>query len=54
MIAQQQREFQATTMRQEKKIQALTAGIKEQATQIQKVRAQIELSNRTPQIANNQ
>ena len=54
MIAQQQREFQATTMRQEKEIQALTAGMKEQATQIQKVRAQIELSNKTPQITNNQ
>jgi hypothetical protein len=54
VIAQQQKEFQATTTRHETEIGELTARLKEQAAQIQKVNAQIELSKRTPQIVNNQ
>jgi septal ring factor EnvC (AmiA/AmiB activator) len=51
IIAQQQREFHATTARQENEIQALTASLREQTAQIQKVTAQMALS---PQIVNNQ
>ena len=51
IIARQQREFHATTARQENEIQALTVSLKEQAAQIQKVTAQMALS---PQIVNNQ
>src|SRR5438034_2586420 len=36
--------FQATVARQQKEIEALTAQLKEQATQIQKVSAQVEMS----------
>ncbi len=43
-IAQQRQEFQATTVRQENEIRALTAGLNEQAAQNRKVSAQIELS----------
>jgi hypothetical protein len=41
-------------MRQEDKIQALTAGLKKQAAQIEKVRAQIEMKERTAQIVDNE
>ncbi len=55
MIAQQQKDFQITTMeqrkdfeskiaQQHKQIEALTASLKEQAAQIQKVSAEIEVS----------
>ncbi len=54
-IAQQQKEFQAAIARQENEIQALTASLKEQAAQIRKVSAQIELSGPAPkQVANNE
>jgi uncharacterized coiled-coil protein SlyX len=39
---------------QEKRIDALTAQLKEQATQIQKVSAQIEASKPAPQTVSNQ
>jgi hypothetical protein len=40
---------------QDKKIEALTARLEDQAAQIQKVSAQLELSKPTPQtVANNQ
>ena len=45
IIAQQQKEFQATAMRQEDKIQALSAALKKQAAQIEKVSAQIEMKS---------
>jgi Chaperone of endosialidase len=48
-IARQQREFQGIAARQEKEIQALTADLKQQAAQLQKVSAQIELNRPTPQ-----
>jgi len=38
---------------QEKRIDALTAQLKEQAAQIQKVSAQIEMTKPAPQVVNN-
>jgi len=38
---------------QEKRIDALTAQLKEQAAQIQKVSDQLEASNPAPQVVNN-
>ena len=38
---------------QQKQINALTAQLKEQASQIQKVSAQLEASKPTPQVVNN-
>ena len=45
MIALQQTEFHATTAQQAKEIKALTATVKEQASQIQKVRDRLEHLN---------
>ena len=42
-------EFEATVAQQQKEIQALTGQVKEQAAQIQKVSAQLELSQAAPQ-----
>jgi hypothetical protein len=54
-IVQQQRVFQATAAQQQKEIKSLTANLKEQAAQIQKVSAQLELSKTAPQmVVNNQ
>ena len=54
-IAQQQKDFQSTAARQQKEIKALNAGLKEQASQIQKVSAQLEVTKPVPQIVlNNQ
>ena len=48
-------DFQATVAQQRKEIQALAATVKEQAAQIQKVSAQIEMSKFAPQVVlNNQ
>ena len=48
-------DFQATVARQQKEIQALTAALKEQAAQIQKVSAQLEVNKPAPQtVLNNQ
>jgi septal ring factor EnvC (AmiA/AmiB activator) len=43
-IAQQRQKFQTTVARQDQEIRALVATVKEQGTQIQKVSAQIEVS----------
>jgi hypothetical protein len=51
IIAQQQREFRATVTRQENEIQALTANLKEQAAQIQKVSARIEMNKPATKLA---
>ncbi len=40
-VAKQQKDFQSTAARQEKEIKALTAGLNEQVSQIQKVSAQL-------------
>ena len=47
-IAQQQKDSQSTAAEQQKEIKALTASLKEQASQIQKVNAQIELQSVPP------
>ena len=53
-MAEQRKDFETTTAQQHKQLQALTASLKEQASQIQKVSAQIEMSKPTPQtIVNN-
>jgi uncharacterized coiled-coil protein SlyX len=59
-IAQQRKDFQAsitkfeaTVAQQQKDIKALTASLREQASQIQKVSAQLELSKTVPQMAGN-
>jgi Chaperone of endosialidase len=46
-------DFQATVARQQKEIQALTAQLKEQAAQIQKVSAQLEVNKPAPQTVSN-
>jgi hypothetical protein len=45
-VAQQRKDFQATTAHQQEQIEALTAGL-------QKVSAQLETSKATPQVVNN-
>jgi hypothetical protein len=48
-------DFQAAVVQQQKEIAALTATVKEQASQIQKVSAQLEVSKAAPQtVLNNQ
>jgi hypothetical protein len=44
---------EATTAEQQTEIKALTASVKEQASQIQKVSAQLELSKAARQVVNN-
>jgi hypothetical protein len=54
-VAQQQKESQETAAQQQKEIQALTASLTEQASQIQKVSAELELQNPPAQtVVNNQ
>jgi len=48
-MGQLKNEFAATVAQQQKEIQALTGQLKEQAAQIQKVSAQLELSKAAPQ-----
>ena len=47
-VAQQQKESQSIATRQQKEIEALAATVKEQASQIQKVSAQLELQKAAP------
>ena len=49
IIAQQRRNFETAIAQQQKEIEALTATVKEQAAQIQRVSAQLEVSKRAPQ-----
>jgi hypothetical protein len=54
-VAQQRKDSEATAARQQKEIEVLTASLKEQASQIQKVSAQLEVSKPAPQtVLNNQ
>ena len=54
-MTQQGKDFEAAIARQQKQIEALTATVKEQAAQIQKVSAQLEVSKAAPQtVLNNQ
>jgi len=53
IIAKQRKDIQATTAQQQTEINALTATLKEQASQIQKVSAQVEVWKSVPQMAGN-
>jgi anion-transporting ArsA/GET3 family ATPase len=54
-VEELKKDFQATVAQQQKEIQALTSTVKEQAAQIQKVSAQLELNKPAPQtVVNNQ
>jgi trimeric autotransporter adhesin len=54
-VEQLKNDFQATVAQEQKEIQALTAQLKEQASQIQKVSAQLEVSKSAPKtVLNNQ
>jgi hypothetical protein len=47
------KDFQATVAQQQKQIETLTAQLREQAAQIQKVSTQLETSKTAPQVVNN-
>ena len=49
-ITQLKKDFQLASAEQQKEIQLLTAQLKEQAAQIQKVSAQVEVSRSSPQV----
>jgi hypothetical protein len=54
-IAEQRKDFETTTAQQQKQLQILTASLKEQAAQLEKVSARVEVSKRAPQtVVNNQ
>ena len=53
MIAQQQKQIETLTAQLREQAQTFTAQFNEQATQIQKVSAQLEVSKRAPEVANN-
>ena len=54
-VEELKKDFQATVAQQQKEIQALTARLEEQAAQIQKVSAHLELNKTASQIVlNNQ
>ena len=54
-MVQQQKKSQSIAVQQQKEIQALTASLKEQASQIQKVSARLDLQKAAPQtVLNNQ
>jgi hypothetical protein len=54
-VAQQQKESQSIAAKQQKEIKVLTATLEEQASEIQKVSAQVELQKAAPQtVLNNQ
>jgi septal ring factor EnvC (AmiA/AmiB activator) len=52
-ITRQRKDLEAAIAQQQKEIEALTATVKEQAAQIQKVSAQLEASKPAPQLVNN-
>jgi hypothetical protein len=54
-VEELKKDFQVTVAQQQKEIQALTARLEEQASEVQKVSAQIEMSKPAPQtVLNNQ
>jgi len=53
MVAQQQKQIETLTAQLREQAQTFTAQLKEQAAQIQKVSAQLEVTKRAPQVANN-
>jgi septal ring factor EnvC (AmiA/AmiB activator) len=52
-ITQQRKDFEAAIAQQQREIEALTATVKEQAAQIQKVSAQLEMSKAAPRVVAN-
>jgi uncharacterized coiled-coil protein SlyX len=52
-VAQQQKDFQAAVAHQQKEIATLSATVKKQSAQIQKVSAQLEASKPVPRVVNN-
>jgi trimeric autotransporter adhesin len=52
-FAEQKKKSEATAAQQQKEIEVLTASVKEQAAQIQKVTAQLEVSKTAPQMVLN-
>jgi hypothetical protein len=52
-VAQQRKDFEVTIVQQQRGMEVLTAELKEQAAQIQKVSAQLEASKPAPQVVNN-
>src|SRR5439155_15378251 len=52
-VARQQEQFEAASLQQAKAIEILTAQLKEQASQIQRVSAQLEVSKTAPQVVAN-
>jgi hypothetical protein len=52
-VAQQQKQIETLTVQLREQAQTFTAQLMEQATQIRKVSAQLEVSKRAPQVANN-
>jgi hypothetical protein len=52
-ITQQRKDFEAAIAQQQREIEALTATVKEQAAQIQKVSTQIEVTKPAPRVVNN-
>jgi len=52
-IAQERKDFQATVVQQQQQIQALTANLKEQASLLQKVSAQMQVNRPAPQVVSN-
>ena len=52
-ITRQRKDFEVASAQQQKQIEALTAMVKEQAAQIQKVSAQIELNKSAPETVSN-
>jgi septal ring factor EnvC (AmiA/AmiB activator) len=52
-IARQQNDVQASVAQQRKEMEILTASLKEQAAQIQKVNAQVEANKPSTQVAVN-
>jgi septal ring factor EnvC (AmiA/AmiB activator) len=52
-ITQQRKDFETAIAQQQKEIEALTATVKQEAVQIQKVSAQFEASKPAPQMVNN-
>jgi anion-transporting ArsA/GET3 family ATPase len=52
-VEELKKDFRATVTQQQKEIQALTARLEEQAAQIQKVSAQLEVNKTLPQIVLN-
>jgi hypothetical protein len=53
MLAQQRKDFEAAIAQQKQEIQTLTTSLKDQASQIQKVSAQLEMSKCAPQTVAN-